>query len=433
VNKNNTLKTQMIGNMSWLFMDKIIKILGGIFVGIWVARYLGPEDFGALNYALAYISFFLILTNLGLEQIVIREILKSPMRTKYLLGTVFTLKLIGSLCAVILVFLSFLFIKTDHFVSILIIILAMGFIAQSFDTVDYFFQSKILAKNIIIARSAAFTISLLMKIYFIVGDYSVVYFAIAITIDMYLSALFLFLMYKKSALLSSRWVFSKIIAKRLLVFCWPIALSVFLISIHTKVDQIMIGKILGLADVGVYVVALRISELFYFIPAIVVSTFLPYLLNLKKINPNLYADRLLQLYSAMFWLGIAFSLFSICYGKLIISYLFGGAYSDAYKALVYSVWSGVFIGQATVRGILIINDNSQKYRLYNNFIMMIMNIVANIFLIDLMGISGAALATLLTQFIGTWLLSLIWKPLRQSTWNMMKAINPKYLIVKQLS
>ena len=101
-------KSKFLKNISWLFFDKIIRIFGGLVVGIWVARYLGPNDFGVLNYALAYITFFMLFVKLGLDQIVIREIVKRPKLTNYLLGTAFGLKLIGSIVAILSVYLSLL-------------------------------------------------------------------------------------------------------------------------------------------------------------------------------------------------------------------------------------------------------------------------------------------------------------------------------------
>jgi O-antigen/teichoic acid export membrane protein len=422
------INNKLINNVSWLFFDKIIRIFGSLIVGIWVARYLGPGDFGILNYALSYTALFMLFVNLGLDQIVIREVVKKAKLTNYLLGTAFSLKLIGALIAIVCVFLSLYFVQTDKLTKIVIFIISIGFFLRTVDVIDFFYQSKILSKYVVIARNTAFIISSLITVYFIVYEYSVIYFAIANILDLFLSALFLILIYKKTGYLISQWKLSKKIAIKLLKFSWPLAVSVFLISIHMKIDQVMIGNMLDTEQVGIYSVAVRLSEFWYFIPGILVSTLMPYFVELREKDNKLYHFRLIQLYSLMFWMGISVGIFILFFGKDVIQILFGKTYLGAYDALVINIWNGIFVSQAVARSIWMISENLQKYRLYNNLIVVNLNVITNLILIPLIGITGAAVATFLTQALGTWVFSFLWKPLRASTWAMIKSINPIYLI-----
>lgn len=421
-------KNKLLKNISWLFFDKIIRILGSLFVGIWVARYLGPNNFGILNYALAYTGLFVLFVNLGLNQIIVREIVKKPKLTNYLLGTAFGLKLMGSIIAIVSIYFSLQFIETDSITKTIILILSIGFILQSIDVIDYFYQSQVLSKYVVIARNSAFGLSSLLKIYLILHEYSVVYFAIAGIIDLALAGLFLLLIYKKTGGQLLQWKFSSKIAIRLLTFSWPLALSSFLIAIYMKIDQVMIGNMLDTEQVGIYSVAVRLSEFWLFIPAIMISTLMPYFINLREVNNELYYYRLMQLYSFMFWMGIFVGIVTFVFGEDIIILLFGEAYVGAYSALVLNIWSGVAISQGLARGIWLIGEDLQKYRLYNNIIGVTLNIVLNIVLIPKYGIVGASIATLLTQSLGPWVFSFLWKPLRASTLAMIKSINPIYLI-----
>jgi O-antigen/teichoic acid export membrane protein len=421
-------KNKLFKNISWLFYDKIIRILGGLLVGIWVARYLGPGDFGVLNYALAYTALFKIFANLGLDQIIIREIVKKPKLTPYLLGTAFGVKLAGGLVAITLIAVSLFFMEMNALAKIVIMVIAAGFIFQSLDVIDFYYQSRILSKYVVIARNSAFILHTLLKVYFIVYEYSVVYFALSNIAYMFLTSVFLITIYKKNGYEIKQWRFSKKIAVRLLKFSWPLAISVFLISIHMKIDQVMIGNMLNTKQVGVYSIAVRLSEFWYFIPAIIISTLMPYFVNLREANQKLYHGRLMQLYSLMFWMGVSVGIFALFFCEDIIRLLFGEAYTGAYSALVFNMWNGIFISQAIARGIWMISENLQKYRLYNNLIVVNINIITNIILIPKIGITGAAIATLLTQALGTWVVSFLWKPLRASTWGMIKSANPMYLI-----
>ncbi len=414
-------------NTSWLLFDRLVRIFGGLLIGIWIARYLGPSDFGILNYALAYIAFFQIFVGLGLDQIVVREVVKYPKLTNYILGTTFGLKFCGSILALIGVFISLLFIQTDHVTKTVIFILTIRMAFQSLDVIDYFFQAKVVSRYTVIARGLAFFFSSLLNIFFILYEYSLIYFALSLLIDLLLSALFLWTIYQKNGYIVKQWKFSKKIAINLMKFAWPLALSAFLISIHMKIDQVMIGNMLDIEQVGIYSAAVRLSEAWLFLPAILVSTFMPYFISLRESNNALYNYRLIQLYSYMFWMGVFVGLVVIIFGKSVVGLLFGAAYIDAYTALVFNIWNGIFISQAVARGIWMISENLQIYRLYSNIIVVVLNISVNLLLIPKYGIAGAAVATLITQALGTWIVSLFWKPLRASTLAMIRSINPIYL------
>ena len=64
-------------NTSWLFAEKIIRMMVGLFIGIWVARYLGPEQFGLFSYAVSFVGLFTAISTLGLDTIVVRELVKN--------------------------------------------------------------------------------------------------------------------------------------------------------------------------------------------------------------------------------------------------------------------------------------------------------------------------------------------------------------------
>lgn len=413
-----------LANISWLLIDKSIRIFGTLFVGIWIARYLGPVDYGVLNYAIAYTILFSIFVNLGLEQFIIRELVRKPRLAPYLLGTAFILKILGAVVAIVCIFCSLSLIEIDNLTKFVILIISIGFLLQSIDVIDFYFKSLVLSKYVVIARNSSFLITSLLNIYFIVYEYSLIFFAITNVIYVLFTMIFLITLYKISGNKISKWRFSSKIAKNLLRNCWPLAISVFVISIHLRIDQVMIGNMMNSEQVGVYSVAVRLSEFWLFFPGIIVSTLFPYFVTLREKNIEMYRVKLLQLYSLMFWMGVIVGLTILLFGKKIIILLYGYEYENAYTALVFNIWNGVFISLALTRGIWLINENLQKYRMYNNLIIVIINILANLMLIPVLGIAGAALSTLLTQSIGLWVISFLWKPLRDSTMDTIRAINP---------
>jgi len=422
-------KNKLFKNISWLFFDKIIRILGGLIIGIWVARYLGPEQFGILNYGMAFVAMFSFLPNLGLAQIVVRDVTKYPEKTNKILGSSLILKLLGSSLAIALIVLIVLSLnKTDTLVKYIIILFSIGFIFQAFDVIDFFYQSQILSKYVVFSRNITFIIVTGIKIFLILHEYDLIWFVITATFGFFLDALFLIIAYTKTHKFILNWSFDKDTAFELMKNSWPLMLSVFLISIHTKVDQLMIGHYMNNKEVGLYSAAVKLSESWYFIPGILVSTLMPYFVKLKEENYSRYLSRLTQLYSLMFWMGAFAGLFVLFFGKDVIILLFGEPYKKAFLALVYNVWNGIFISQAIARGIWMISQNLQFYRLLNNILAVPTNILLNVILIQKYGITGAALASLLSISISTWGYSFLFKPLRHSTMAMVKSVNPYYLV-----
>lgn len=419
-----------IFNFNWLFVDKIIRIFGGLFIGIWIARYLGPESFGILSYAMAFVGFFSFSSTLGLNSIVVREIVKNEADYSNILGTTFYLKLIGGLVSFLLgVIFIYIFKSNDLIIQITIVILLLGYLFQSMDIVEYFFQAKILSKYVVIARNIAFLISSLLKIYFIFFEYGVVSFAFATLIDIATGSIFMFIIYKKLGFETTNWRIDKALSKKLIKDSWPLMLSTFFTTIYMKIDQIMIESFLDMHSVGVFSVAVRLAESWYFIPMIIISTLVPYFVRIRETNVNLYLFRLKQVNTLMFWMSVFVGLVTTFFGELIISILFGEIYKDAYLALSLNIWAGVFVSIGmTLSSLYIVTENLQIYTLIGTMISVLLNIIANYFLIPIYGISGAAVATLITQGVAVWIIPLFFKPIRGLTILSLSSIIPFYLI-----
>lgn len=425
-------KSLIYNNLSWLFLDKFIHLLIGLIVTVWVARYLGPQNYGILNYAIAYTSFFSIFVKLGLDKIIVREVVRSPEKLNVYLGTGFILKLVGGILSTILILISFLLIDLDATVKWTIFLISFGFIFQSFDIIDFYYQAYTLSKYVVIARNISFILCNLIKIYFIMSGFNVLFFAFIASFEIFLSSVFLVVVFKLLGNNLFLWRFDKQIIGTMLMDSWPLAVNMFLVSIHVRIDQAMVKSFLDLGQLGIFSVAVKIAEYWYFIPAILVQTLMPYFVELRQVNYVLYEQRLMQLYSIMFWAGSAVGVFIIVFGDQLILLLFGKEYISAYQALVYSIWKGIFVSQALARGIWIINENVQFYRLLVNGLAVVTNILLNIILIPKMGISGAGLSSLISIGISTWVYSYFITPLKQSTVAMIKSISPVFLLRRKL-
>ncbi len=378
---------------------------------------------------MAFISFFSFISTLGLNAIVVREVTKHKTLHDSIIGTAFYLKLYGGILAFGLGALLIYLIKPDDSTTQLIVMLLLiGYIFQSVDVVTYSFQAKVLSKYSVFARNTAFIFSSALKVYFIVNEYDLVYFAFAILVDIVLSSIFMLMIYAKLGFSVTVWKFDSSVAIQLLKDSWPLMLSAFFITIYMKIDQIMIESFLDMKSVGLYSVAVRLSEAWYFIPAIIVSTVMPYFVKLRDTNQELYIFRLKQIFTLMFWMSIGVGIFVTMFGEQMIVLLFGETYKDAYVALSLNIWAGIFISIGVASTLWIITENLQIYQLAGTLIGVVLNIVGNYILIPLYGMSGAAIATLLTQGRGLWVVPLFFKPIRGFAIMSFKSILPIYLI-----
>ncbi len=391
---------EIILNTSWLFGDRILRMGVGVIVGIWVARYLGPEMFGLLNYATAFVALFGVLATLGLNSIVVRDLVQNSESTNEVLGTSFILQLFGGLLAYVLVVLVIYFAKPeDELARTVVIILGFSLVFRCFDTVRYWFESRVQSKYIVWVENGIFlflalTQGVLVLLQAPFMAFVWVNFANAILVATGL--LYVYTLYAGSV---TSWGIDLRYARALLKEGWPLLLSGIAIMVYMRIDQIMLGQMLGNEAVGIYSVAIRMSEVWYFIPVAIVASVFPAVIKAKEKSTGLYQKRLQNLYDLMVLVGLSVAIpMSFVAGYLIVM-LFGKDYVAAGTVLAIHIWAGVFVSLSVVNTKWLILDGFQKNIFYMALFGAVINVAANWLLIPLLGINGAALGTVLSQFI----------------------------------
>ena len=215
------------------FFEKILRMFVGLFVGIWVARYLGPERFGLFSYTQSFVGLFAAIATLGLDGIVVRELVKDEGRANELIGTAFYLKLIGAILTLLVLVIATYFTSNDRYTNLLVFIIASATIFQSFNVVDMYFQSKVLSKYVVFSNIISLFISSIVKIILVLINAPLVAFAWVILFDSIVLALgfiYFFLKYSTSEIKKIK--FNKTIAISLLRDSWSLILSGVVISIY---------------------------------------------------------------------------------------------------------------------------------------------------------------------------------------------------------
>ena len=317
-------------NTSWLFAEKILRMVVGLLVGIWVARYLGPDKFGLLSFAHSFVGLFTIFATLGLDEVVVRELVKDESRRDSLVGTTFWLKLFGAFLVLLVLAFAINFTSNDVDTHILVFIIASATIFQSFNIVDFYFQSKILGKFVAYANFISLFISTIVKIALILSHASLLAFAWVVLFDSFVLACgFIYFFLKHSTFRIRYLIFHKSTAIDLLKDSWPLIFSGGVLMIQARIDQVMIKEMVGSLEVGYYSVAMRLIEAAAFIPMLLKSSLYPSILSAKKRSKDLYQDRLLNFYrlNFLFFLVLAIPIF--IFAEPIIVLLFGIEYQPA--------------------------------------------------------------------------------------------------------
>ena len=412
-------------NISWLFFERILRITVGLFVSVWVAKYLGPKQFGFFSYTLSFVALFGFMVTISHTSIVVRELVKNPNHNDEIVSTAFWLKIMGAMLGVLITLaISINLTSNDRFVNILILIIASSNIFHSFNVVDDYFQSKVMNKFVVITNVISLFLSSVIKIILILNDAPLIAFVWVVFFDNFILASGFIYFYIKlnSKFKIKNLKFKSKTAILLLKDSWPLMISSAAIMIHIKVDQVIIKEILGLEAVGQYAAAAKVSEAWYFIPSVLTASFFPAIINAKKNNEELYNSRLQKLYDIMVWIAIAIAIPMIFLSDWLIEILYGYQYSEAGNVLMIHIWAGVFVSLGLASNGWLICEKLQKFLMVNTFIATITNIGLNYILIPKFGIVGAAWATIISYFLVGYLCLLIWKKTRINFINLTKSL-----------
>jgi O-antigen/teichoic acid export membrane protein len=377
-----------LSNITWLMAERVVRLLVTAFVGIYVARYLGPQRFGLLSFSQSYVAIFIILATLGLDGIVIRELVNRPTERAEILGTAFILKALGCVLMWVVLGFSLMLFNVQGQESLLVSILAIGVIFQAFSVIDFFFQARVESRYVARAQLAQLVLSSTLKLYLVTVSAELVWFAVVLTLDHLFLAVGLYVVYRAKGGEVSTWHFRAPLAREMLVSSAPIMFYAFFVLALMNSDQIMVKVLRGDTEVGWYSAAAMIASLWYFIPVALGSTFNPYIIShARKWKAD---EKIKLLFSALSALALAGVLAVFFLAPVIIRILFGEAYAPAGPVLAILILNGIFVFHVSIRSRVLVALEKQ---LSSTIIMLgalVLNIIGNLVLIPRYGAEGAA-------------------------------------------
>ncbi len=409
------LKKREFKNAGWIIGERIVQMILSFIIGILSARYLGPENYGSLNYTASFVTFFTSISTLGMDSVIIKKMIEQPEREGNFLGGSIILRFLSSVASSLLVVGFVVFLNQgDREKLVLILLQSVQLLFQTLNIFDSWFQRYLKSKYISIAKIVASIVVMGYKLFLLATSQSVAWFAFSNSLTSIVIAVVLLVFYKKDNAPKLEWDIRAGLC--VLKDSYHYIFSGLMTAVYGQIDKIMIGKMMTDTSVGLYTTGMSICSMWIFVPLAIINSFRPNILSLHQAGKiELYNKRLRQLYSLIIWLCLGVSVIICILAPVIISVLYGESYMGAVNTLRIAIWCETFSMIGTARGIWILAEGKNKYVKYYLAIGAGVNLVLNSIMIPDLGIEGAALATLITQIITSLIAPLLFKATREHT------------------
>lgn len=421
------MKNSIFKNAGWIIGCKIVQSLLNLVIGLITARYLGPSNYGVITYVASVVAFAMPIMQLGLKNTLVKEFIKSPEQEGVILGTSLMLNIISSVFCMVGCIGFVMLINAGETETIFVCILySLTLIFNATEMTQYWFQSKLLSKYPSIAALVAYVTVAAYKIYLLITQKSVVWFAFSNVIDYFVISIILMIIYKKLG--GQRLKVDWHIGKKLLSESKYYIIPSLMVVVFQHTDRIMIKLMIGEAETGFYSAAITCIGISSFIFTAIIDSARPVILEEKDRNSGLYEKRIIQLYSIINFFSLVQSIGMTLLAKPLVYVLYGADYGKAAGILAVAVWYITFGHYGSVRNIWILAEGKQKYLTAINLAGALANVVLNLCFIPIFGAIGAAIASVITQFFTNVIIGFILRPIQRNNYLMVKALNPKILL-----
>jgi O-antigen/teichoic acid export membrane protein len=414
---------RLITNTLWLFADRILRLGVGLLVSIWITRYLGPERFGTLNYAFAFVALLYPIAYAGLDNIVVRDLVHEPESTNSILGSTFLLRLLFGAVAYVAAILSAAVIRSgDPLILALVAVSTTYFLFQAFDAIELWFQSQVRSKYIVLARNTSFLVVSAMRLWLVFSGAPLIAFAVAAALEYAFCAVGFLIVYRLNSQRLGAWSPTRVRAAALLSTSWPVMLAAFALAVSMRIDQIVLYEMLGEAELGIYAAAVRLTEVWFMIPPVIIQSVAPALARAKKADDQLYQRRAQRLLNLMVGLAYLIALPTTFLAGPVIRFLYGSDFAAAGPVLAVHIWGVLFMNIAAVHNLWIIHEGLTRYAIMSTSIGALTSIGINLLLIPQLGPLGAAVAAVISFATMYFVVCLCYRPTRPLGKMMLKAL-----------
>ena len=402
---NHPIIRKILSNSAILMAEKLVTMVVTLGVTVMLTRYLSPSDWGTLSYLMAFSGLALPFTAIGLNGLITQYLLKYPEQKDEVMGTAIAIRFIGSF---VTIFAFYWVLKTwfihDPYVEKLLAIVLLGTATLAFSGINFYFESIVQAKYASSVRIVSSIIAALAKVWAVVTHQDLTTIVIIFSAEFTLTALLFLCAYQIKARSLKWWRWNSTIAKEMLQRCGYLIFSSVFAMVYLKLDQVMLGQMTSMEEVGQYAIAARLSEVWVFVPTALVASAYPAIARLYQDKSPNYQKRLQQSNDILFGLSLSLAIVVQLFGTWLITLIFGDKYADAAVILQIHIWSSVFIFMRTLASRWLILEDLVKFSLYSHIAGAFVNVAFNYLLIPEFGAIGAAYATLISYASAGWLI-----------------------------
>ena len=418
---NSFAKNRVVKNASWMIAEQGVQMLISFIIGMLTVRYLGPSNYGVINYCNAYTALFTAIAGLGIEAIVVKELIARPEEQGEIIGSSIFMRLLAGMFSMVSIFIILFFVdKGDTLILKVALLQSSVLVFKAFEILDFWFQSKLQSKYASILKSISYVLVAAYKVFILVTHKSVEWFAFSVSLDFLIIAVLLSFSYFKHG--GRSWKLSKTISKILISQGYHYIISTLIITVYAQMDKVMIKHMIGESDTGLYSAALMICQYWSLIPLAIINSLRPVIMEYKKDGKeDEYKHEFSRLYKILTWLGLIVSLIISLLSSFIMKTVYGETYLPAAGALAIAIWYTTFSVLGVARGNWLVCEEKNQYAKWFVLFGAITNIALNLVLIPAMGINGAAVATLFTQLVVCYVGPAVFKDTRENAVQMLKA------------
>lgn len=386
--------TRLSKNSGWLLAEKAVRWAAALIVGVWLARYLGPVHYGQLGYALALAGLWGGLATLGVDNLVVRELVRQPDERRAILATALGLRIVGGcLAAVGAIITAWLLRGSEDLAVILTAVASLGVLWAVGETFDGWFQAELRADLAVRARTFALLIVTATRIALLLAHAPVLAFAAVAALETLLAAFALAWAARRAGVpvprprLAGEWT------GRLLRECWPNIIANLAVMAYMRLDRVLLGELAGESSVGLYAAAASLVEVWYVVPMALVTSATPLFTRLRTEDPARYLTDLARLARLLAGIGFVVAAALTATAPWLLPFLFGEAFRPAVTALMILPWGLVLIGLGVAVSPWYLNERLLALAMQRHLFGMVVGTALHFALIPRWGTAGAAVAT----------------------------------------
>ena len=390
-------KGLIVQNLFWAIMGKFVNLLSGLLVGIIVARYLGPEQYGLMNYVLSYVFLFQTFAIFGLDSIEIREEARHQANFETIIGTAFGIKIITGVIFMILSIATSYIMEADSYTTILVAIYSFSIVLNSFSVIRNYFTSIVQNEYVVKAEISRCLLSMAIKVVMLLLHLPLIWFIVSYMIDFaFLASGYVVAYHAKIGKLYN-WKFDKKTALFLLKESFPLLLTSAAVIMYQRIDQVMIGQMVDKSAVGFFSVATRFVEVLIYIPMTLAQTISPVLVRARERSEQEYEKKCQQFMNLSLWLSLSAAFVTSLLANQIVGLTFGSAYAPAVGVLQIMAFKVASVALSNTAGTMLVCEGLQKYAIFRDTFGCIVCIVLNYLLLPHYGIIAAAYVAIISN------------------------------------